>query len=108
MDSTMLGSCGALFIVGLLLLWAAPVIVGTIIGAKKGKGGIGFVLSCFLSWIGVIIIALLSDDVKRDQQHQEMIAAVSGGKEVVKIKCLKCGALVTEGVKFCPECGAAM
>ncbi len=103
------GACGAgVYVVVALLGWVAPVIVATIIGSKKGKGGIGFVLGFFLSWIGVIIVAVLGDDVKRDQEHKEMMAAVGGGREVVKVRCPKCGALVNEGVKFCPECGAPM
>ena len=88
--------------------WVAPAIVGYLIGKKKGKGGIGIVLGLFLSWIGVVIVAVLGDDVKRDQEHAEMIAAVTGTREVVKVKCAKCGALVDEGVKFCSGCGAPM
>jgi len=89
-------------------VWVAPTIVGYIIGKKKGKAGVGLILGLFLSWIGVIIIAVLEDDVKRDQMHAETLAAVSGGRKVVKVKCPKCGALADEGVKFCPECGAPM
>ena len=67
-------------------------------------------LGFFFSWIGVIIVAVLSDDVKRDQQHAETLAAVSGGREreVVKVRCAQCGALADERVKFCPDCGAPM
>ena len=91
-----------------LLAWVAPAIVGYIIGKNKGKGGIGLLLGIFLSWIGVIIVAVLSDDVKRDQEHREMMAAVGGTKEIIKVKCPQCGALADEGVKFCPGCGAPM
>lgn len=91
-----------------LFAWVAPAIVGYIVGKKKGKGGLGLILGLFLSWIGVIIVAVLSDDVKRDQEHKEMMAAVAGTKEVVKVKCPQCGALVDEGVKFCSGCGAPM
>ena len=102
-------ACGyGVWVVVALLGWVAPVIVATIIGSKKGKGGLGFVLGFFLSWIGVIIIAVMEDEAKRDQEHRETLAAVGGGKQVVKVKCPKCGALADEGVKFCPGCGAPM
>jgi len=91
-----------------LLFWVAPVVVGTIIGKKNGRGGIGFVVPLFLSWLGVIFVVEIGD-VKRDQAHAEVMAAVTtGGKEIVKVKCAKCGALVNEGVKFCSGCGAPM
>ncbi|MCX7021376.1 MAG: hypothetical protein NTW26_03685, partial [bacterium] len=83
------------WILVVLLAWVAPAIVGYIIGKKKGKAGVGLILGLFLSWIGVVIVAVLNDDVKRDQEHQESMAAVMGGaKEIVKVKCSKCGALV--------------
>jgi len=109
MYGNLIGFGAGIWIMMVLGIWVAPAIVGYIIGKKKGKGGIGIVLGLFLSWIGVVIVAVLSDDVKRDQEHQETMAAVMGGtKEVVKVKCAKCGALADEGVKFCPGCGAPM
>lgn len=89
--------------------WLVPVIIATIIGVNKGKGGIGFILGLFLSWIGVIIVAVLENTKQREQQHAEMLAAVGGkGGQVVKVKCPNCGALADENVKFCPECGGPM
>lgn len=89
--------------------WLLPVIIATIIGVNKGKGGIGFVLGLFLSWIGVIIIAVMENTKQRERQHAEMVAAVGGqGGQLVKVKCPNCGALADENVKFCPECGGPM
>lgn len=109
MYGNLVGFGAVTWILVVLGAWVAPAIVGYIIGKKKGKGGIGLILGLFLSWIGVIIVAVLGDDVKRDQEHAETMAAVMGGtKEVVKVKCPQCGALADEGVKFCPGCGAPM
>ena len=63
-----------------LVFVVGPAIVGYIVGKKKGKRGIGFVLGFFLSWIGVIIVAVLGDDVKRDQEHKEMMRRSVAGR----------------------------
>jgi hypothetical protein len=44
-----------------LALWIAPVAVGIYIGNKRGKFAAGLLLPLFLGWIGVAIVACLSD-----------------------------------------------
>jgi len=45
---------------------------------------------------------------KREQVNRNMLASVSGGREVIKVRCPKCGALMNEWIKFCSECGTPM
>jgi len=207
-----MGAWGWIF---LILLWVLPVILSTLTGKDMGKTGTGFLLGFFLGWIGFIIVSVMYNTMRREeeererlkcqkgqehkemleakreqerkkmnegeeivrysdedylelqrryelmkmespdcimiplpgynewlreqeqerknsmarqreledqerrnsmarqreleaQQHKEIMAALSGGREVVKVKCSKCGALMNEGVKFCSECGAPM
>lgn len=45
----------------IVVLWLAPVAVGAYMGHARGKLAAGILLPLFLGWIGVIIIACLSD-----------------------------------------------
>jgi hypothetical protein len=40
-------------------LWIISIVVGSVIGSLKNRGVLGFFLTVFLSWFGVIIIALM-------------------------------------------------
>ncbi len=42
-----------------LPMWIAPMIGGAMIGNSKGIPVIGFLLGCFLSWLGVLIVVIL-------------------------------------------------
>lgn len=58
----------------IIAIWVvASIIVGTLVGSHKGRGGTGFVLALLLGWIGVIIVACLSpspdEQVRRMQQQ---------------------------------------
>lgn len=44
-----------------LFLWIIPVILGGLMGNNRNKLAAGIILPLFLGWIGVIIIACLSD-----------------------------------------------
>jgi hypothetical protein len=43
----------------LFLAWVLPMIIGAMIGRSKAIGFTGFLLGFFLSWIGVLIVAVL-------------------------------------------------
>jgi hypothetical protein len=44
----------------LILLWALSAIVaGTVIGRRKGRPLVGFLLGLVIGWIGVLIIAVV-------------------------------------------------
>jgi hypothetical protein len=40
-------------------VWILPVLIATMIGRSKGIGFKGFLLGFFLSWVGVLIAAVL-------------------------------------------------
>lgn len=90
-----------------ILGWIGPTIVAVLIGVGKGKGGVGFLLGFFLSWIGVIIILVMENSTDKERRHQETLVAVSGGGGV-KVRCPNCQTLVDENAKFCPECATQM
>lgn len=49
----------ALLLLGLLIFWVAPWIIGGLVGSRKGHVALGIVLGVLLGWIGVIIIAFV-------------------------------------------------
>jgi hypothetical protein len=82
-------------------------ILSAVIGATKGRGGLGFILGLFLGWIGVIIMLVMSNKHEEERRHREMVAAAGSGSAVM-IRCPNCGGLAPEGKRFCPECGGAL
>lgn len=42
-----------------ILLWILPIVVGSLVGNRKGRLALGLVLAILLGWIGVIIIAVV-------------------------------------------------
>jgi flagellar basal body-associated protein FliL len=74
----LIAAFGASVVVILIVMIFLPQIITTMIMSYKGYSGcLWFVVSLFLSWIGVII-ALCMPNVKRQkEQHQEMIAAIT-------------------------------
>jgi hypothetical protein len=47
-------------VIGLSALQLIFIIWATIVGSNKGRGLVGFLLGLFLSWIGLIIIYMIS------------------------------------------------
>lgn len=44
----------------LILVWALSAIVaGTVIGRRRGRPAVGFLLGLVLGWIGVLIVAVI-------------------------------------------------
>ena len=54
----------------IIVIWLSATVVSTIIGSQKGKPWIGFVLGLLLSWIGVIIIAVINSDEAKVEEAQ--------------------------------------
>ena len=52
------------------VLGVAPVILGTLIGRRKGRPVIGIVLALILGWIGVIVVAIVPATRAARQQRQ--------------------------------------
>jgi hypothetical protein len=46
-------------VIGLSALHLIFIIWATIVGTRKGRGFVGFLLGFFLSWIGLIIIYMI-------------------------------------------------
>jgi uncharacterized protein (DUF983 family) len=75
------------------LIWIPAVIVGGIIGSRKGKGGLGFVLGLLLSWLGVIIIAVVQPN------HDKLV------ENGIEQKCPHCAEYISSEAKVCKHCG---
>jgi hypothetical protein len=41
------------------VFWILPIVVGSLVGNRKGRLVLGLVLAVLLGWIGVIIIAVI-------------------------------------------------
>jgi hypothetical protein len=61
-----------------LLFWIAPVFVGALIGAGRGRTAAGFFLPLFFSWIGVIITALLPLTPEKVAERDGQLAVAIG------------------------------
>lgn len=44
----------------LLLVWLVSAVLGAVIGASKGRGGLGFALGALLGVVGLVIIAVVA------------------------------------------------
>ena len=49
-----------------IVIWIAAVVVAVILGNRKGRPGLGWVMGILLGWIGVIVMACASPT--REQQ----------------------------------------
>lgn len=66
----------------ILILVVPPVIAATIIGRRKGRPWAGFLLGLFLSWIGVILIAVTSptyDALVRQEKERLRVESEARG-----------------------------
>jgi len=79
-------ACDGTVIAGSIILYAlfiviVPSIITTAIMMNKGYNGcLWFIISLFLSWIGVIIAACMTNIKRIEEQHTEMIAAIASNK----------------------------
>ncbi|MGH8428460.1 MAG: hypothetical protein ACRES7_10850 [Gammaproteobacteria bacterium] len=48
----------------IIFLWIVAIIVGTVIGDRKGQPVLAFILCLFLSWLGVLFVALSQNKLK--------------------------------------------
>ena len=48
----------------IFILWVVCIIVATMVGSSKEKGGLGFVLGLLFGIIGVILIAVIPENKK--------------------------------------------
>lgn len=96
----------------LLVSWGVAIVVGGLIGNNKGRTAEGILLSIFLTWLGVIIIALMkpshSVQVQRaadqlDIQQQAQMLAIQ--RQVNAPDCTRCGRPAAEHgqVGQCPQ-----
>lgn len=77
----------AIYIIGPLVGMLVLGIVGAFVGDTRGRQALGFWLGFFLGPIGIIIVALLSDE---------------------RFKCPDCGGAVVPGKPRCKNCGAQL
>lgn len=67
----------------LIIIWVLALVVATIVGGRKGRRGAGFLLGLLLSWIGVIIIAVMPPThdmlVLREEERLEVEREARGG-----------------------------
>ena len=74
----LLDSVGIVVIIAIIFL---PPIITTFVMSSKGYSGcLWFLLSFFLSWIGVIIAICMPDKKKQGELHREMLTAISSRK----------------------------
>jgi len=83
-----------IFIVVAFILWVAPIWLATVVGAQRGRKGLGFALGFFLGWIGVLIVALLGP------------TSEAARTEILKtgFPCPFCREPVRQGATVCPHC----
>ncbi|MDR1120444.1 MAG: hypothetical protein LBM08_05960 [Dysgonamonadaceae bacterium] len=72
------GVLGGTFLTIYLVAGLLPQLITTLIMSNKGYSGcLWFILSFFLSWIGVIIALCMPNVRRQEQRHYETIAAIS-------------------------------
>jgi hypothetical protein len=68
-------------VIVVIFLEILPTIITTMIMVNKGYNGcLWFIISLFLSWIGVIIAACMTNIKRMEEQHTKMIAAIASNK----------------------------
>ncbi len=75
-----------------LTVYAVSVVIASMIGSSKGRGGAGFVLGLLLSWLGVAFALFLSPT-----------PAAQGRKP-----CPFCAEPILPAALLCPHCGKSL
>lgn len=68
----------------IVIVGIAAIITGTVIGSRKGQPVLAFILCLFLSWLGVLIVALSANTLKK--------------------RCPHCLEFVMKDAAICPHC----
>lgn len=76
--------------------------------AAKNQGAGGAFVGAGLGIGAGAGIGSIFADAMRSSQTQQPTAPVQENKAIATVKCSECGADVTAGAKFCPECGKQM
>jgi hypothetical protein len=95
-----------------VLAWGLAVVVGVVIGGQKDRITEALFLSLLLSWVGVIIVACLSN-----RKDACPTCGIAGGGHIQncprrtavlamgQMSCPSCQRSITGGSRFCPFCG---
>ena len=83
-----------------LLLWVAPILVGSRIMSGKGRGGgIGALLGFLLGWIGVVSTLLLSD-----RSRPASAPGTDAIAQPMYRECPHCKEAMRRDATVCPHC----
>jgi hypothetical protein len=87
-------------------LWLTLGVAGYVLGARKGMGGLGFILGMILGPIGLLVIAMLQGDSRvphlKPVGHNLRKSSTwgPGGTR----PCPACGEQISPSVDVCPMC----
>jgi len=91
------------FIIILLIVWAGVVVAGYFVGKKKGKAGLGILLTALLGWIGLVIIAAIPVDKSTSSTTTHTPAQDLNTVPIAR--CKRCYKEGPSDARYCPHCG---